>query len=118
MIEGIDKLIECTGVITRENGKLEVDIPVMNRDEYKELESHIKIAYDKLVSELGDEYRAYLANNMIEIPSHIKSIKQVDRYMPATIYLVMAVIRQAYNKGLHLADVDYCCPPVVLVYDE
>lgn len=30
----------------------------------------------------------------------------------------MTVVREAYEKGLYLKNVNDCCPPVVLVYDE
>ena len=39
-------------------------------------------------------------------------------YIDASGYLVMAVVREAYEKGLHLKNVDYCCPPVVMVFEE
>ena len=118
MIESIDKLINSTGLITRQNGKLEVDIPVMKKETYRQIEAIIHDGYKQLYAKLGENYLKYLQNEMLEIPKHIKSIKPVHRYLPATNYIVMAVIRQAYDRGLHLSDVDYCCPPVVLVYEE
>ena len=30
----------------------------------------------------------------------------------------MTVVRKAYERGLHMKNVDYCCPPTVLVYEE
>ena len=39
-------------------------------------------------------------------------------YGDATNYFAMIVVRKAYENGLHMKNVDYCCPPVVLVYDE
>lgn len=117
LIESIEKLIKV-GLITRSDGKLSVDIPVMTRDTYKEIEQIVNHGYNRLVEEIGDDYKEYLKNNRLEIPKHLKSVREVHRYLPATTYLVMAAVREAYNKGLHLSDVDYCCPPVVLVYEE
>ena len=36
----------------------------------------------------------------------------------STQCFVMGVVREAYERGLHLAGVDFCCPPVVLEYGE
>ena len=118
MLESIDRLIERTGLIVREKGKLAVDIPVITKQFYSRIEECIRRAYDRLVAELGEEYREYLKGNMVEIPRHLKGILALHRYIPATSCLVMSIVREAYEKGLHLADVDYCCPPVVLVYEE
>ena len=52
------------------------------------------------------------------LPKHLTSVPELFRYIEATAYFVMAILREAYNKGLHLKGVDQCCPPVVLVYEE
>ena len=52
------------------------------------------------------------------IPKHLTSVPELFRYHEATKYFVMSIVREAYGKGLHLKDIDYCCPPVVLVYEE
>lgn len=118
MLEGIDRLIAKTGLITRENGKLSVDIPVMTQEAYRQAEEAINDAYGRLAAELGREYRAYLKGNMLAIPKHLNHVPTCQRYFPVTNCLVMLIIREAYEKGLHLADVDYCCPPAVLIYGE
>ena len=43
---------------------------------------------------------------------------QVSDDVESGEYEVGFIVREAYDKGLHLKDVDYCCPPVVLVYEE
>lgn len=118
IIESIDNLIDCTGLIARENGKLTVDIPVMNYSVYSEVATIIDSGYDKLIAEIGKDYKDYLRGNMIPIPPHLKSVTDAYRYSPATSYIVMAAVREAYEKKLHLHDVNYCCPPAVLVYKE
>ena len=52
------------------------------------------------------------------IPKHLTSVPELFRYHEATKYFVMSIVREAYDKGLHLKNVHYCCPPVVLVYEE
>ena len=118
MIESIDNLIKHTGLIDRKDGKLFVDIPVIDKAGFREIESCICAAFGDLVDTLGDEYKDYLKNNKVDIPKHITSIKEVHRYLPAYNYIVMLIVCTAYEKGLHLADVDYCCPPAVLVYEQ
>ncbi len=51
------------------------------------------------------------------VPTHLKSVPELYRYYNATSYFVMAIVREAYGKGLHLKDVDYCCPPVVMSWE-
>ena len=118
MIESIDRLIEHTGLIVRENGRLQVDIPVFSRKEYLEVDAVIDSAYRKLVDELEEEYKSFLRGNMLELPPHLKSVPDVLRYWTVNNYIVMSVVREAYEKGLHMAGVDYVCPPCVLVYEE
>jgi len=117
MIESIPGF-ETVGLLSSDGVRISVDIPVMNRETYQAVNEIIESAYSALFRELGEDYKAYLRGNMIPIPSHLKSVPDCFRYSPATKYIVMAAVRQAYDKGLHLKDVDYCCPPVVLVYDE
>lgn len=118
MIESVPSLIKETGLIVREDGKLKVDIPTVTRSEFKEIEAIVSKCFEELKDELGEEYIAYLHGNMMAIPKHLKGIKDMYRYLPSTTYILMMIVREAYEKGLHLAGVDYCCPPVVFVYDK
>lgn len=118
MIEKLPDLIKCTGLIIREDGELKVDIPIVEREDFKRISSLIEKCFDELKSELGGEYAEYLKGNMLSLPKHLKGVSDMYRYLPATECIVMLVIREAYERGLHLADVDYCCPPVVLIYEE
>ena len=118
LIESIEKLIKDTGLIDRRDGKLVVDIPVFEQSTFCEIGKYGNSAFNELVSELGDDYKNYLKNNKVDIPKHISSIKEVHRYLPAYNYIVMLIVRMAHERGLHIADVDYCCPPAVLVYEN
>lgn len=117
IIESIPGL-ETVGLLSPESGKVRVDIPVMNRENYRKINDIIDLAYENLMKQIGSDYKKYLKGNMLDIPKHLKSVSDAYRYSPATSYIVMAAVRKAYEKGLHLKDVDYCCPPVVFVYDE
>ena len=117
MLECLDELI-TVGLLTRENGALQTDVPVLSSAEYAQTEAAIDRARRRLEEVLGEAYRSYLKDNRIEVPARLCGVPLYCLYEPATTYLVMGVIREAYERKLHLADVDYCCPPVVLVYDE
>ena len=53
---------------------------------------------------------------MVAVPKRLAGISEVYRYYPATRHIEMLIIREAYEKGLHLKGIDYCCPPAVFVY--
>jgi len=110
--------LEQLGVIGRTDDKLCVNIPVLKESEYDEMYSVIKNATNEIKSAIGEEFTAFITSMKTPIPKHLTSVPELFRYMEATAYFVMSIVREAYSKGLHLKDVDYCCPPVVLVYEE
>lgn len=115
-------MIEClpalqnVGILSFENGIWHVDIPVLKSDDYDALSNMIDRAAKRLTEELGNDYAGLLKHCMVDIPSHLNGVPKLFRYIPATAYIVMAIVREAYERGLHLGGVDYCCPPAVLVY--
>lgn len=109
--------LERLGMIGNTPNKLCVKIPVLKKAEYDEMCIIIKSATEKIKSEIGEEFTSFIASMKTPLPRHLTSVPELYRYHEATTYLVMAIVREAYNKGLHLKDVDYCCPPIVLVYD-
>ena len=90
----------------------------MEKTEYDNMCAVIKSATEEIKSVIGDEFTTFIDSMKTPLPKHLTSVPELFRYQEATKYFVMAIIREAYNKGLHLKDVDYCCPPVVLVYEE
>ena len=94
-----------------------VAIPVLKKEEYDEVCSVIKEATAKIKSAIGDEFFAFTASMKTPVPKHLTSVPELFRYHEATKYFVMSIVREAYREGLHLKDVDYCCPPVVFVYE-
>ena len=67
---------------------------------------------------LGEEYTSFISSMKTPVPAHLASVPELFRYLDTTTYFVMAIVREAYNKGLHLKDVNYCCPPVVMIWEE
>ena len=110
--------LERLGVIGHAEDKLCVKIPVLKKTEYDEMCAVIKNATEEIKTAIGEEFTAFITSMKTPIPKHLTSVPELFRYIDATKYFVMSIVREAYRKGLHLKDVDYCCPPVVLVYEE
>lgn len=108
--------LERLGVIGRTDDGLCVKIPVLKKTEYDEMCAVIKSATDEIKAAIGEEFTTFISSMKTPIPKHLTSVPELFRYHEATKYFVMSIVREAYNKGLHLKDVDYCCPPAVLVY--
>ena len=109
--------LEQFGVIGRTEDKLCVKIPVLKKTDYDEMCALIKNATEEIKAVIGVEFTTFITSLKTPIPKHLTSVPELFRYMEATAYFVMSIVREAYDNGLHLKDVDYCCPPVVLVYE-
>ena len=110
--------LEQFGVIGRTEDKLCVKIPVLKKTDYDEMCALIKNATEEIKAVIGEEFTTFITSLKTPIPKHLTSVPELFRYMEATAYFVMSIVREAYDNGLHLKDVDYCCSPVVLVYEE
>ena len=110
--------LEQFGVIGRTEDKLCVKIPVLKKTDYDEMCALIKNATEEIKAVIGEEFTTFITSLKTPIPKHLTSVPELFRYMEATAYFVMSIVREAYDNDLHLKDVDYCCPPVVLVYEE
>jgi len=108
--------LERLGLIRNTQNKPCVKIPVLKKTEYDELCAVMKGATEKIKYAIGEEFTSFITSMKTSIPRHLTSVPELFRYHEATKYFVMAIVREAYNKGLHLKNVDYCCPPVVMVY--
>ena len=99
-------------------GKLRVAIPVLKKSEYEKVNASIKRATENLKAAIGEEFSAFASSKKTPVPKHLTSVPELFRYGDATNYFAMTVVRKAYENGLHMKNVDYCCPPAVLVYEE
>lgn len=91
-------------------------IPVIKQTEYDEIDMVMKNATEEIKAAIGEKFTAFIQSMKTPIPKHLTSVPELFRYHEATKYFVMSIVREAYEKRLHLKDVDYCCPPVVMVY--
>ena len=110
--------LERFGMLGNTRGKLRVAIPVLKKTEYEKVNAAIKCATESLKTAIGEDFSAFVSSNKTPVPKHLTSVPELFRYGDATNYFAMIVVRKAYENGLHMKNVDYCCPPVVLVYDE
>ncbi len=110
--------LEKVGMVRYSGEKAYVNIPVIKRADYENMQTRIKEATADIKTAIGKEFAAFAASMKIPLPKHLTSVPELYRYHNATEFFVMAIVREAYEKGLHLNGVDYCCPPVVLVYQE
>ncbi len=108
--------LETVGMIRYSEEKVYVNIPVIKQADYDRLLALVKEATAEIKDVIGKEFAEFIASMRTTIPKHLTSVPELYRYHNATEYFVMAIVREAYEKGLHLKGVDYCCPPVVLVY--
>lgn len=117
MIEHIP-MFETLGLLKREDGVSRVAIPVLTATEYGELATLMHETTVQVDRAIGDAFRAFIVTMKTPVPKHLTSVPKLYQYTGASIFFVMSIVREAYEKGLHLQGVDYCCPPVVLVYEE
>ena len=117
MIEYIP-MFETLGLIKREDGVNRVAIPVLTAAEYGEFAALLHETTALIDRAIGDEFRTFIVTMKTPIPKHLTSVPKLYQYTRASIFFVMSIVREAYEKGLHLQGVDYCCPPVVLVFEE
>lgn len=110
--------LERFGMLGNTQGELRVAIPVLKKTEYEKVNAAIKCATESLKTAIGEDFSAFVSSNKTPVPKHLTSVPDLFRYGDATNYFAMIVVRKAYENGLHMQNVDYCCPPVVLVYDE
>ena len=109
--------LERFGIVGRNEDKLCVRIPVLQKSEYDELCTMIKDATEELKTVIGEEFAAFTDSMKTPLPKHLTSVPALFRYHEATKYFVMSIVREAYHRKLHLNGIDYCCPPAVLVYE-
>lgn len=117
MIEALPEYVE-TGLLSNEEGKLKLDIPYMNADQYWNLMSLVDETVEALDAAVGEDFRTFVKKGRIPLPTHLDSVPIGLQYRSSTVYMEMAIVREAYEKGLHMKDVDFCCPPMIVVFAE
>ena len=119
VLEGIPQFVE-RGILVREGDGLRPDIPILAEGEYFALQELIGQAAEGLKTAIGEPFHEYLRGGAEWVPAHLdkEAVPDIYRYKRATICFVMAAVRKAHEVGIHMRGVDYCCPPMVLVYRD
>lgn len=117
LFESIPYLEEC-GVLKQEGMRKILDIPVISKSDFNDNNS----IYDKVVDEwhtnLTPVMTTHFRNKKIPIPKHLKSVPIQKQYMKAMNSIHMLTVYRARKQGCILKDINYPCPPMVLVIDK
>lgn len=105
------------GVLRRENG-LELDIPVLTRQEWLDENRLVAAHMEQVGADVGDVLRVLYEGGDTKIPPHLKGIPKYQQYMYCGASIPMAVIYKAREKGLFLDGVDYPLPTMKLIYEK
>ena len=117
MIESMDYFTDA-GLFTMENGTRQVDIPVVNGEQWRELMIDLcGREADLLRTETEPFIRDWLASCGNKLPSHLREKYRIQWLALMLSYYEPAVYGILYDKGIHLQGVDFCCPPAVLVIE-
>ena len=125
ILKAIPHFAKCK-ILRMEEGKPQVDIPVLSLAEWKELKHILENARSQMEKDLFEVLREYYKDKKQEIPSHIKSIPLQKQYLNAGGAFLFATVREAIARG-KLYDGDYdnddpCVhqapPPMVLIIDK
>lgn len=117
LFENIPHLAEC-GVFYVENGKPAVDIPILCTKEYNELHKITTDVRDEFIPATLALMKKHLQGTKAKLPSHLTSVPEQKQYFQSMSCLHMIVVFKMMESGLILYDVDFPCPPMVLVVDK
>ncbi len=110
-IEGLIKL----GILTRDSGKVSLDIPVIKMNDRWELYKLSDKYSSEITQKLGGEFEV-LFKNPVKLPPHLKSVPIWQRYMQCSNLIKMMIIMNAHDNGLFLAERNFEDDPVPAVF--
>ena len=116
VLESAQSLIE-NGII-KQSERLCVDIPVMSKEEYKNIISIISKCEQKVVENIRSVLLPVFDSGYVKLPKHLKSVPKWQCYMYCGDSVPMAVILKAQEKGLILQNVQYSIPASIIVIDK
>lgn len=113
--KNIDGFIKM-GFLTRDSDdKISVDVPIMEMSDRWEL-YRLSEEYDNIISEKYRSEFMQLMQSPVNLPPHLKSVPNWQRYMNCCSTFPMRVIMNAHENGLFLADRDLKKNPVPAVF--
>lgn len=116
VLQDADWLIECG--FLRRGETLELDIPVLAREEYAD-ECALAEKYKKRIAAcIREVLLPVFESGYVKLPAHLKSVPKWQQYMFCGDSVPMAVILKAREKKLFLEEADYPLPATVLIYEK
>ncbi len=115
IIAGIPKLEEY-GILATEAGKLTLDIPVIERSVFDCINGIIDRGYMTMKEKYGAELAEMVKGAKLSLTPYTKSIPENFKFAHSADRIAAVVCSIAYERGLYMKDVHFCCPAVVLVY--
>lgn len=117
VLQDADCLTEA-GFLTRAEAGLELDIPVLSGEEYRE-ECLLAAEYEgRVAGKVREVLLPVFQSGYVRLPGHLKSVPKWQQYMYCGDSVPMAVIYQAREKGLFLKGVEYPMPAALLVCEK
>lgn len=113
-LNNIPLLVECR-ILRMENGKPKLDIPVITKQKYDEIEKlRIERIY-KFVDVFEPLIKEIMPKIKIDVPKHLSTrISEIRKYQSFAI--PVATIKEAVKKGDFYST--NCTPPMVMVIEE
>lgn len=115
MIKGIP-LLEERGFVSHDNGKLRLDVPVLNHEQEREFFSICNEAIEAFAVGIRQPLSEYCRTHIKEIPPHLNSVPDQKRTMPYEPDAMMFVY-EAIERGLHPREEGVPCPETFIVID-
>ena len=116
MLQFADSFLE-SGILKR-NETLELDIPVLSGDEYRD-ECGLATEYEEKAAEsIREILLPIFESGYVKLPGHLNSVPNWQRYMFCGNSVPMAVIHKAIKEKLFLSGVDYPVPATLLVLER
>ena len=106
MLEAIPQFKEY-GLFREKEGKLQVDIPILTREEYALVNALCQKESDLLRESIAESLTVFQKTQYKTAPSHLGINAEFWTDKHALWHLEPAVYRTLYDHGIHLKDVDY-----------
>jgi len=99
LIEEIDTLCRLDILHRDRNGILHTGVPIFSKEEHQSFRKLMKETETALIALFGTKLEAFLRQNRIEAPPHVKSIAEYMHYFPVYAYLAMLFIYGTEENG-------------------
>lgn len=113
--DNIDGLIKLGFLKKDENGKVMIDVPVIAMNDRWELYK-LSDKYSAEIAENLDKEFDKLLENAVNLPSHLKSVPNWQKYMQCASLIPMMIVMNAHENGLFLAGCNLKENPVPAIF--